>query len=274
MKSKQILIGLVCMVFLWTNIASASLLNGIVAYWSFDSDFTADNGGAAFDFTAVNGATAGVSDGKFGGASSFTRSIGQYAYTAESVLTQGIDFSYSVWYKCTTANLPTYSTYQILQTAVSTTIPVTGDTGYSVNVALRDQNKVEQLYTGTRYADGSNGNYFVTQGAGSTDWHNLVVTRDTGGGVGGRNRMSIYVDGVLVHTADYWGSVAAVESLVIGGQAAGLNTFDGLVDDLAFWNRVITSDEIAQVQTSAIPEPTTLGLLVLGGMALLRRRNH
>lgn len=152
MKSKQILIGLVYMVFLWTNIASASILDGIVAYWSFDSDFTADNGGAAFDFTAVNGATAGVSGGKFGGASSFTRSIGQYAYTAESVLTQGIDFSYSVWYKCTTANLPTYSTYQILQTAASTTIPVTGDTGYSVNVALRDQNKVEQLYTGTRYA--------------------------------------------------------------------------------------------------------------------------
>ena len=61
----------------------------VVAAWTFDNDFTADVGGAAFDLTAVNGATAGAPGGVFGNAASFSRASSQYAFPAGNVLTVG-----------------------------------------------------------------------------------------------------------------------------------------------------------------------------------------
>ena len=67
--SKYFLSIAACGILLFCGQARAEM----VAAWTFDSDFTADAGGAAFDLTANNGATAGEPGGKFGNAANFER---------------------------------------------------------------------------------------------------------------------------------------------------------------------------------------------------------
>ena len=89
---------------------------GLVAAWTFDSDFTADVGGAAFDLTAHNGATAGEPGGKFGNAANFERANGEFAFTDGNVLTQGGDHSYSAWYKSNVTDITGGDRYFVLET--------------------------------------------------------------------------------------------------------------------------------------------------------------
>jgi hypothetical protein len=276
MTNRKILVGLVYVTFLGASVASAGIVDGLVASWSFDSDFTADNGGSAFDLTAVNGATAGESGGVFGGAAKFERSNEEYAYTTGNVLTQGGDHTYSAWYKCATSNIPTGERYQVLETAAANTIPApTGDSGYSAHFGLRDGGEGDYSQVYTRQSGGSVHVEF-SEGAGSTSWHNVIVTYDNdGGSEEGEGLHTVYIDGVQVATMENASPLDAVEALVIGGHRYGTGrNFDGLIDDVGFWSRILTSDEITSLQTNAIPEPTTLGLLGLGGLALLRRRSR
>ena len=46
--------------------------------------------------------------------------------------------------------------------------------------------------------------------------------------------------------------------------------FNGLIDDVAVYNRALSAQEIYQIYS--IPEPATLLLLGLGGLALRKRR--
>jgi hypothetical protein len=66
----------------------------------------------------------------------------------------------------------------------------------------------------------------------------------------------------------------STEVLSLGGHT-GLNaprTFHGLLDDVRIYGSVLSGAEIAQVQASSLPEPTCLGLLLVGGMMVMRRR--
>jgi len=61
--------------------------------------------------------------------------------------------------------------------------------------------------------------------------------------------------------------------LRIGAQSDTLgNYFLGDIDELRIYSRALTADEISTLYT--IPEPATLSLLALGGIALLRKRKH
>ena len=48
--------------------------------------------------------------------------------------------------------------------------------------------------------------------------------------------------------------------------------FNGGIDEVAVYNTQLSSTDIQQIYNSAIPEPTTLGLLAIGGLGLLMRR--
>jgi hypothetical protein len=74
--------------------------------------------------------------------------------------------------------------------------------------------------------------------------------------------------------ADYAGgvqdSVYSPGGSVYIGADLGARCFTGLMDDLRIYNRALSPEEIGQLY--AVPEPATLSLLALGGLALLRRR--
>ncbi|MEJ6648606.1 MAG: PEP-CTERM sorting domain-containing protein, partial [Akkermansiaceae bacterium] len=64
------------------------------------------------------------------------------------------------------------------------------------------------------------------------------------------------------------------ENLHIGsGQDDGNNFFfDGNIDDVTIWDEALDGAAIQNIMNNSIPEPTSLGLLSLAGLALLRRR--
>jgi len=88
--------------------------------------------------------------------------------------------------------------------------------------------------------------------------------------------MRNYLDGVEVGTAfsvssalDTWGT------LRLGGFNVAGSGFGGSLDDMVIFNTDETANLasiMAGTHTEMIPEPTSLALLVLGGLGLLRRR--
>ncbi|XAL98041.1 PEP-CTERM sorting domain-containing protein [Phycisphaeraceae bacterium D3-23] len=240
--------------------ASAAL----VAHWSFDSDFTADTGGSAFDLTAVNGATAGDAGGQFGNAATFERANSEHAFTGGNVLAANSDFSYSAWYNFGVSDITGGDRYFVLETSAADT-PDNGQ-AWTASIGLRDLAGTDsvQIFTTTPSNDvGSTGSTAST-------WQNVVVTYDASSGT-----INAYLDGNLFAT-DTQGTTAAVEGLVIGGHRDGTGrNFDGQVDDVAFFDTVLTSQGIAFLQNnsaSLVPEPGSLALLGLGGLMIARRR--
>ena len=118
---------------------------GLVSYWSFDEDFSADAGGA-FDLTAVNGATAGDAGGKFGNAATFERANSEYAVTGGNVLTANADFSYSAWFNFGVADITGSNRYFVLETSAAD--GVSNSEAWTASIGLRDSGgDVAQVFT-------------------------------------------------------------------------------------------------------------------------------
>lgn len=104
-------------------------------------------------------------------------------------------------------------------------------------------------------------------------WHHVVGTYDGA-------YLRIYVDGVLDGMA-YIGPVVAYTgpaAMRIGNiqnsthivAPTHIGVFDGVIDDVRIYDRALSGTEVAELY--AIPEPATLLLLALGGLAMIRRR--
>jgi hypothetical protein len=98
------------------------------------------------------------------------------------------------------------------------------------------------------------------------EWIHLAITFDA------TSRMiKGYVNGLFAAerlvTEDTRAVGSDVESLILGGQQ---EAFTGLLDDVFIADHAMTLGEIQAI--SGIPEPATIALLGLGGLALLRLR--
>jgi hypothetical protein len=113
-------------------------------------------------------------------------------------------------------------------------------------------------------------------------WYHVASTFDDA-----TNTIYIYVNGTEVGTATSAGVlnqslVAAGGGIMgIGGNDVGAQLLNGKIDDLAFYNTALSGSEIATIYTnglagvSAVPEPSTYGLIGAGSLALaafVRRR--
>ena len=116
----------------------------------------------------------------------------------------------------------------------------------------------------------------------SGGWHHLVTTVE--GGI----RTDMYVDGELVgsDTSGYALQDRA-NAMQIGGNPDAANRgWNGNIDDVAVWDRVLTADEVSSIYNGGdgasigsltggvVPEPSSIALLGLGGLALAFRKRR
>lgn len=249
----------------------------IVAYWNFDANFTATEGGASFNLSTFGGGGGPsiVSGGRFGDAASFTRSNSQYAFTSGNVLTVGSDFSYSAWYYFGVSNITTADRYFVLETTGANS-PGSTPQAWTASIGIRDLNTATapddiEVFS---YGPGSGVVGSTTHTADA--WQNVIVTFDADGGSTSNGIYRAYLNGSLFATRDN-ATAVAVEGLVIGGHRDGTGrNFQGLIDDVAFFDTVLTPGEIAGLQNATavavVPETSTALMAGLGLLGLLRRR--
>jgi hypothetical protein len=101
-------------------------------------------------------------------------------------------------------------------------------------------------------------------------WHHVAIV--VPGATSTVNDVQYYIDGALVGTFSNAQNIdTGVGPLRIGDsyQDTGRD-FTGNIDDVRLYDTALTANEIAAL--AAIPEPGSLALLGLGGLAMLRRR--
>ncbi|MEX0654094.1 MAG: LamG-like jellyroll fold domain-containing protein [Phycisphaeraceae bacterium] len=121
---------------------------------------------------------------------------------------------------------------------------------------------------------------------GSTDlsdgeWHHVAFVFDPDGDDATLANARLYVDGqeeLLTTESNRNYNVETLNqgSVLIGGWPGdGGRFFEGLLDEVGFWGRALTADEVAALAAGEpIPEPASLTLLGLGGLTLLARRRR
>ena len=237
--------------------AHADLTNGLVAYWSFDTGFTATYGGNAYDGNPINGPAIDP-EGKFGGAARFERANGEYAVVNTPVIMLGQDHTYSAWYQLDVANITSTNRYFVLETKNAA-----GTDAYSASYGLRDLGAGDLGQVFTETSGGAGLAASVPGGAGAA-WHNIIVTYDASR-AGAQH--AIYLDGEFVGNLASSPVLMNTAGLVIGGHRAGTGrNWQGMIDDVGFWSRVLTAAEIAALQSGPIVPVTIEFAAIAAGL--------
>lgn len=193
-----------------------------IAYWDMQNTTILDLTGNGF--SATNSGAVAVT-GKIGDALDFETTESDYAYVADNPSLNPAIFSVSVWIKEES---------------------VVNDAGiFSKGTAGADILQLaETSGGGLRFhlATTTGGYDTVDSGVISTgEWHHIVFKWDG-------EEKTIWIDGVLNVTdttgsGNYTGSTAQLRI----GRDIGTNYFDGVIDEIGFWNKNLTKLEIEQL---------------------------
>lgn len=233
------------------SFGAPNLTNGIIAYFPCDSIVAgkAPELVAAYDMPLFGGmGVTNIVAGKWGNALNFDKAVPQYG---KKVFAPGdglpgirrTNVTYSVWVK----NVPVGS-FQLGEASsleASTFHGFGGVGGSQLRMYIRNSG-------GSVYSD-----TYVSSVWDDT-WHNVIYSQhDIGGGV---LRAQLYVDGVLVATPATAITSLAPDSLgfCINPRSTLGSASGGGIDEVVYWNRVLSPEEIALVQTSYITNPPSL----------------
>lgn len=265
---------------------AATIHTGLLNYWALDgngddtaSSFTEGTSAVADNMNV--GGTAGAatilsSGGLFGGAADFERSTANDGYLAAAnsadLNFEGENISTSLWVN-----------FDDNASGNWQAILIKGEgSNYRISTNRRSP--------GSSQASAAFGAGDVNSGVGilTGNWHHIAITADAGAPV------QVYVDGALAGTGGNSSIVDeanANEPLNGGGELwIGNNTqnpdrmWDGLIDDVAQWDRSLTADEVQTIYNEGltgtslgnigVPEPSSSLLLGLSSLAFAIRRRR
>ena len=264
--------------------ASAAHAATLDALWQFEET----SGSPITDTVASLTQTVSLANlnvtGQFGSGIDFSTDGGQAAYTATTTsaghaATQPTgDFSILVWIRPTAGDLTDPYT-RFIDTS-SNTGGITS--GYRLMTGSDDASERFRFLgdSGANNMSMTHGRYLQAD-----RWTLLAVRYDTDGNATlnvlyntdsvdasyvGSNSETMEATGPIQYTAGEDTNFGAMDDLTL------TSDFNGRMDDAAFFTGLLTDAEIATAFNSGaaalIPEPATMSLLALGGIAMLRRR--
>jgi hypothetical protein len=202
--------------------ARSSLLTGLVSYWKLDetSGTRTDSAGGGNDLTDNN--TVAGSAGKIGNAADFIAANTEFLSRpgASSVNLDGgaSDYTYSAWIKTTTV-----ATQYIFGKSAP------ADHAFYINSPGILRFEIASFYKEAIAAAAVN----------DGNWHHVVCWNDVT-----TNICHLAVDnGTVQNSAALAGYVTAVSPFTVGSNNAGTANFDGSVDELGRWSRLLTATE-------------------------------
>ena len=213
-------------VLLIASAQASTLMMDLAAYWNFDDDTLDDLSVNGFDGVAVGAVTFVDAQSEFYGRAIELDGAGNNDNYV-NVLSGGAltgqasgELTISAWFRVNSFT----KTWQTL---------IAQGEGSSWRIQrFSNSEAIAPRVGGGELNDGSQPD--INDG----QWHQIVATA----GPGGRNH---YVDGVLVASAPGPVSFSAVPNIWIGNNPGNIGrTWDGLIDDVAIWTRVLTTDEL------------------------------
>ncbi len=246
---------------------TAKNLSGLVAYYTFDGVTTssttlADDSGNSHAGTFTTGTigvssdTAGVGSGQslafdtVSGNSASVNGISETGFPTSNAARSAV-----FWLKNASRTTANASWEGIFEFGT----PGAGHHGEAFHAGL-SYDYPGQVFTG-QYGAAVHG-----RNVSDSLWHMITVTVDNTGLDAGQALFSVYVDGST--TPDGTGVLSTNTELNNNGLIG--NSYLGNVDELAYYNRVLTTGEMGSLYSAmTIPEPSSVILLVTGVLGLL-----
>jgi hypothetical protein len=207
-----------------------ALINSLVAYYKMDEasgnlvDSTSNN--TIVTFTGGYGAAGIINHGvSFAG-------VAQYATlpnAANFTNTSGGSLSINMWIYMTTAHLTAIANLFGSNIAPGFYFPVDQGT---------NQYDLRYYVTGVAFNDGT-----VTTYVAST-WYMLTMVKSGG-------TVSFYRNGTLLGSSSVGGDATVTNTQYIGGDPSS-EAFPGIIDEVGYWSRAITTDEITALYNGGL----------------------
>lgn len=246
----------------------ASLRDGLVAYWSLN-----ETSGTRYDLFSTNHLTVnGPSDtiaftgGVIGGGIS-----NQYAGSGVTAIRT--NFLVNTNFVMPT-NEMTISTWVYRRSATNTVgtsfvtwaDPAFENWGINFTLSCRSNQIGAVAYYGQESSHVSVQDLYLFTNTTNKWWHVVFSSSATQGA------HRLFVNGVLRKEDIYDPAILTMNNAIaLGGSSLGNSVFNGMIDDTAIWNRVLTSNEVSQIYAdgtngissiaNAISVPSAVGLL-------------
>ena len=209
-------------------------IDGLVGYWPFNGNANDESGNG--NDGLVNGAT--LTEDRFG---NLNKAFAFVSANNQSIEIGDLDlisnYTISSWYK-----ISTIGGYQNIVSKYG------ASGGYAV---IFNPNGILYAHTNSGTSSGNVCNSSYSES--SNSWHMVSVTLDAG-------IFTFYVDGIIYGACTGMNySLSNDATTYFGRQSFGTSeNFNGSLDDIGFWNRALTEDEIQDLYTGCNAAPTTI----------------
>ena len=216
--------------FVFLILFSLISVNATLNTTSLKVDYTLDN--TLVDATGnhsdlTNNGSSYTPTGKIQGAYDFESGDGDFLGGGTRIITTDSDFSWSIWIKPETMGATQY----ILSEGI------TGGFHYGWRVFESSSTEIRFDVRG----GGSTGTGLIT-GLSNGNWFHLVGTYDAS-----TNSIKTYINNVASGTGVNSFTIGTTDEFDVGRLNLGGSTYDGIIDEISIWNKVLTISDINEL---------------------------